>query len=191
MPTKAKYVTETCGERLPLASAIHYHDPSPAVKNDRVIDESNLVSVRRNSRVANPPIGLVEHLAQRIFQACRAVGETHACHLSSVRRPVRADDVLGELAGCTSAQREPGQGPIRCVSREKSVLQGDSQLIGARHSENTAAFQSEFSGLRRVSPRGVDFHGIASECGTVDDGLAIASKTCRVHVTSAESQPGK
>src|ERR1700720_2973505 len=104
-----------------------------------MIQESNVISLRRGARIADMAGGLVEELPGRILDARFSTDVPNDEQRGAVRCPVGLLDVLGHISRRAAGQSGAGEGAGAYTRMVRAAVDGDGHLARRRDTEQVGA----------------------------------------------------
>ncbi len=159
-----------------LSGEVHKRNRAAVVEQDRMVDERDAISPRREARVPDPTRRLVQNLARRELEPTLVRDDAHDQEVLSVGRPVGIVDLLEQLARSTSGRAHSGE---RAGAREGRVevgLEEDRHLARRGHRGDVGVRHSEDRRLRAFRPADVDLGGLPVPGRRRQDALAVGAK---------------
>src|SRR6478672_11251369 len=141
-----------------------------------MVHERYPVAFGRDPRIADVPLGLVEHLTDRILEAVLSIDIADHDEVLAIRRPIRFLNVLRYLARRATDHRYPRERPSIYHLAKKFAFDQNSQLSTRRNIQQIRIFQPERLRFIQASPRRKDLQRLSVPRGTVDECLAIRRK---------------
>ena len=112
-PGEAERPARAVAHGAGFPTKVHHHDLAHAVERERMVDECDPVSVRRETWMTGCPGPELDRTNREL--ECGGVGLLDSRSQLSTWRPVRVRDVLGDLSRCSAQAREASQCPAAVV----------------------------------------------------------------------------
>ena len=144
---------ERLRDRPTLSGTVDDGDRARVVALNRVVQERDLVAVRRDPRVGDPAGGLVEDLPDGILEPDLPALLTNDGETLAVRGPVGPEHVLEDLLRRAAAGHPETRQRARPRERDgAAAVQRNGHLAGWRHGEHLGVREAEGTRLRTVEP---------------------------------------
>src|SRR5580704_17950741 len=182
---------ETCGADEGVCELFHRSiqiddiNGASVILRNSMVQKRDAVALGRNSQVADPTGGFVEHLADRVLELSKAALRSNNRKIRTVGRPVRPIHLVEDLAGCAARERHSRQG-AELLKDSRVASKQDSHLTGRGDSHKLGPGISKGSVLGAACPRGINVDGISVPSGAEINRLAIGTKPGRVNSATAE-----
>src|SRR5208282_2643951 len=153
-----------------------------------VVNKGDGVCFLGNANMTNPSIGFIEHLTRGKLQALPALLLPHNRQSASIRRPISPFHILHDLPRSAADQRHAREYAGIEELGDRAASQRKRHFAGRRDGEDVGSGWLQIMRLRAFRPRGEQLQRFAFPRRTVDDGLAVRSKTCSVNHASTECE---
>src|SRR5580698_6003231 len=151
-----------------------------------MVDERDLISAGRKTRVSEPTAGFVQWLADGKLQPIAAAEVTHYGQAVSVGRPIGPLHLLQQLARRASYQRRSSQCAHADPGSEGLAVQQHRHLRCGRDRHKLSVAQSHRPRVGSLGARREYIKRTTLPCGAVENGLSIRCEAGRPYAASPE-----
>src|SRR6266851_6298075 len=152
-----------------------------------MIEESDLIALRRDSGMTDPAPGFEQNFANGKFQAVGGAYSAHYGQFLAVRRPVSPERVFQKGARRSSALRRAGESPTGGTMSHHGGLHGKGQFSRGRDGEQISSWQVKGTRFGAVNLIGKQLQRVAVPFRAIDDRLAVGREARRVDGSSPKT----
>ena len=153
-----------------------------------MIGESDKVALGRNAGMADPAAGLIERLANWIFQPVHSAEVANDEKIGSVGRPVGPLHILQNFARSASSERRASQRAHGYPRSDRFAVEQHRHLASGGDRHELRAAQAHGARFRSFRARREHVDGITLPRRAVENGLAIRSEAGRADAAAAKSE---